>query len=186
MPHPESSPARPGQPSAAGPGPGRRSLLVCAGGTGLLLLAGCSTGSGTEKGRAADADQRARARAARDSALLLDQYDAVIAAHPQLTARLTPLRTEVARHVTAFGGGAHAGAEAATPHPSAAMGSPSPGADVPEKEADALAFLARNEKTLTERREAALTAAPGETARLLASVAACGAVHTYFLTTRTS
>ncbi|WP_254879100.1 hypothetical protein [Streptomyces sp. NA04227] len=150
---------------------------------GAALLTGCTAGSGGDGTDAPSADSRARARAARDSELLLAQYDAAIAAHPALTARLVPLRTEVARHVTAFGGNlARAGARAVTPSPSAALDSPAPDADVPADPDKALAHLADAERTLTRRREEALLEVQGETARLLASVAASGAVHTYLLT----
>lgn len=85
-------------------GPRRRSLLVSA--AGAALLVGCSAGtdeSGGAGGSPSPAD-RVRARAARDSQGLVQRYDAVLAAHPALTRRLWPLRAEVARHVTAFGG----------------------------------------------------------------------------------
>ncbi|MCF0091080.1 hypothetical protein B0E37_06199 [Streptomyces sp. MH192] len=54
---------------------------------------------------------------------------------------------------------------------------------VPADPAAALAALADAEKTLADRRTAALAGLPGETARLLASVAAAGAAHAYLLTT---
>ncbi|MGW2900094.1 hypothetical protein ACWDAO_37285, partial [Streptomyces sp. NPDC001212] len=46
----------------------------------------------------------------------------------------------------------------------------------------ALAGLAAAERSLSDRRTAALLQAPGELARLLASVAAAGAAHAYLLT----
>lgn len=49
-------------------------------------------------------------------------------------------------------------------------------------EKDALAELAAAERTLADRRTKALLDVPGELARLLASVAAAGAVHAYLLT----
>ena len=86
-------------------GPRRRSLLASA--AGAALLVGCSSGaddSGTTGG-SASAAEHARARAATDSETLLQRYDAVLAAHPTLADRLDPLRAEVVRHATAFGGG---------------------------------------------------------------------------------
>jgi hypothetical protein len=135
------------------------------------------------------------------------RYDAVLAAHPALARRLLPLRAEVVRHVAAFGG---AGPESATRPPTASStaGTASPGPSgtqgieaaagaegssgpsatpasssaVPAKPRDALTELAAAERSLADRRTAALLDVPGELARLLASVAAAGAVHAYLLT----
>ncbi|MEV6962368.1 hypothetical protein AB0M97_24910 [Streptomyces sp. NPDC051207] len=210
-------------------GPRRRSLLASA--AGAVLLAGCSGSPGTGGGLPPAAD-RTRARAARDSRRLLEHYDAVIAAHPALGERLTPLRGEVVRHVRVFEGGEDGGRDAsgepageaagsgrgegepgakggggagsrASGGPSEGpSGSPSegpsgpssgrpsgvpsgsgaPGVVVPGDEKDALAGLAAAERALAERRSGALLDAPGELARLLASVAAAGAAHVYLLT----
>jgi hypothetical protein len=53
---------------------------------------------------------------------------------------------------------------------------------VPGDDKDALAALAGAERELADRRARALLDAPGELARLLASVAAAGAAHVYLLT----
>ncbi|GHH88071.1 hypothetical protein GCM10018793_66290 [Streptomyces sulfonofaciens] len=53
---------------------------------------------------------------------------------------------------------------------------------VPVGEAEALSALAAAERALADRRLGALAELPGEFARLLASVAAAGAVHAYLLT----
>ncbi|WP_341275072.1 hypothetical protein [Streptomyces kasugaensis] len=81
----------------------RRTLLAGAALGGAALLAGCS--GEPERDRPADpsAADRLRTGAARDSTALLARYDATLAAHPALAARLRPLRTEVARHAEAFG-----------------------------------------------------------------------------------
>jgi len=196
-------------PSRSPSGPRRRSLLATAAGAGAALLAGCSasdSGSETTKGSPSAAD-RARARAARDSEELAERYEAVLAVHPGLAERLSPLRAEVVRHAEAFGGGRRtsaAGGSAsasasepsstsdpapAAPPASAAPSaspphSPSAGATdgVPAREEDALAELAAAERALADRRTKALVEEPGELARLLASVAAAGAVHAYLLT----
>ncbi|MFD0317597.1 hypothetical protein [Streptomyces flavalbus] len=162
-------------------GPRRRSLLASAAGTALLV--GCSGGSedaGDARSARPSAADRARARAARESQALAERYDAVLAAHPALAGRLRPLREEVVRHVKAFGG---------VPGPSAsASPSESPSASstgraaVPGTEEAALAELAAVERTLADRRAEALLELPGETARLLASVAAAGSAHAYLLT----
>ncbi|MFC9686777.1 hypothetical protein, partial [Streptomyces sp. NPDC056948] len=129
------------------------------------------------------ADRRARARAARDSEELVERYDAVIAARPGLAEWLRPLREEVVRHARAFGGGRKA---AVSPAPSAssspAASASSSSAPVPGNDRDALAALAAAERELADRRAKALVGAPGELARLLASVAAAGAAHVYLLT----
>lgn len=160
-------------------GPRRRSLLAAA--PAALLAAGCSAGSGDSgapAGSGPSAADRARARAARDSRELAARYGAVVAAHPKLAARLDPLRAEVVRHAEAFGDMAQP-----SPSPSAsAPASPSPAPVVPAKEKDALAGLAAAEREIAGRREKELLDAPGELARLLASVAAAGAAHVYLLT----
>ncbi|WP_037913803.1 hypothetical protein [Actinacidiphila yeochonensis] len=137
------------------------------------LLAGCSG-----RGRAADASPATadpgaavRRQAARDSQELALRYDAAAAAHPGLAARLAPLRAETARHAAAFGGRA--------PAPGSAAAGTAP--KLPAAEGAVLAQLATAERTLADRRAAALLDAPGQLARLLASVAAAGAAHAALL-----
>ncbi|MEU6537500.1 hypothetical protein [Streptomyces sp. NPDC047000] len=195
-------------PSRTSPGPRRRTLFASAAG-GVLAVVGAVGVSGCS-GQPADGDSgsggspsaadRTRARAARDSLALLARYDAAIAAHRTLAARLRPLRAAVARHVTAFGGdqakaagtakapssGSPSGS-ASTPvsGPASASASVSPSGsagDTPETAKDALAGLAAAERELAARRTAALPDVPGELARLLASVAAAGAAHVFLLT----
>jgi hypothetical protein len=149
---------------------------------------GCSSGgdSGEESsGGSPSVTERARARAARDSAGLVERYDAVLAVHPALAARLTPLRAEVVRHVTAFGGveALKASPSASASGSASASAAPSsPAVLVPPGERDALTGLAAAERMLADQRVAALVVVPGELARLLASVAAAGAAHAYLLT----
>ncbi|MGW2646352.1 hypothetical protein ACWC2T_15865 [Streptomyces sp. NPDC001393] len=152
-------------------GPRRRSLLASA--AGAALLVGCT--AGPDSGGGSSATERARARAALDSRELLARYDAVLAVHPGLAERLGPLRAQVAAHAAAF-------ADGTTPTPARSSASPSAGPAVPATEKDALAGLAAAERGLADRRARALPAVPGELARLLASVAAAGAVHAYLLT----
>ncbi|MEU9718634.1 hypothetical protein [Streptomyces sp. NPDC047976] len=177
------------------PSPSRRSLLAgAAGATGAVLLTGCA-GSGGEPG--ADSgialDRRMREGAVRDSRQLLERYDATLAAHPGLAERLGPLREAVAAHTSAL-----APADPAAGKPSPRPGPPSPSASgaaapaagapaarkepVPAQPGEALSALADAERDLSEARTVALAGAPGELARMLASVAACGAVHAYLLT----
>ncbi|MFE9358081.1 hypothetical protein [Streptomyces olivaceoviridis] len=157
-------------PSRVPSGPRRRTLLVSA--AGGALLTGCSAGpeSGDD---GPSATQRARARAARDSRGLLARYDAVLAAHPGLADRLRPLRAQVAAHAAAFTDGTA---------PTASTTATASAAPVPAAEKDAVAGLAAAERALADRRAKDLLEAPGELARLLASVAAAGAAHAYLLT----
>lgn len=162
---------------------------------GAVLLTGCSDDGDTAqdvRDRAkATAAQKLSEGAARDSTDLLRRYDATLTAHPGLEARLRPLRTQVAAHAAAFRdagpreGTPSAGASAASRSPGTAAGATS-GASVaasaPAKEKDALRALAEAERQLADRRGKALVSAPGELARLLASVAASGAAHVYLLT----
>ncbi|MET9608609.1 hypothetical protein ABZZ17_26745 [Streptomyces sp. NPDC006512] len=174
--------------------PSRRQLLAgTAGAAGAALLTGCTGGggpSGADTG--IPLERRIREGAVRDSERLLERYDATTAAHPALAARLAPLRGAVAAHTAALAfPGPAASRPSSTSRPlsagasasPAATGSPSVRPDpVPPKEADALTELADAERSLSEARTVALAGAPGELARLLASVAACGAVHAYLLT----
>ncbi|MGW0574184.1 hypothetical protein [Streptomyces tauricus] len=183
-------------PSRTPSGPRRRSLLAGAAGAGAVLLAGCSgsdSDSGTT-GASASAAARARARAARDSEQLARRYEAVLAAHPALSARLSPLLAEVERHAEAFGGGKRASGSASASESASASasasaapaGDPSAGASaspgVPATEKEARGELAAAERALADRRLKALADVPGELARLLASVAAAGAGHAFLLT----
>ncbi|MFJ9903794.1 hypothetical protein ACIRVK_12980 [Streptomyces sp. NPDC101152] len=163
-------------------GPRRRSLLASA--AGAALLAGCSSGADSREstGGSPSVTAKARASAARESAGLLERYDAVLAAHPAVAERLRPLRAEVVRHTEAFGGTVEKGSPASSSPSMSPSPSVSPSAAVPVSEKDALAQLAAAERTLADRRAAALLDVPGELARLLASVAAAGAAHAYLLT----
>jgi hypothetical protein len=91
----------------------------------------------------------------------------VIATSPALAAALRPLRAEVARHVQAFGG---------TPAAPGRAGAPA------SRSGPTLTSLVTMERTLADRRAAALLEVPGDLARLLASVAAAGAAHVVQLT----
>ncbi|MFD6938252.1 hypothetical protein ACFYRL_31775 [Streptomyces goshikiensis] len=180
--------------------PSRRSLLTGAAGVaGGALLAGCSDGSGSsDADTGVPLERRMREAAVRDSERLLERYDATAAAHPDLAARLAPLRGAVAEHTGALAvagpvktgpsaspsaSGSRSGASTSpsASAPAGAAAAPSAAA-VPAKPAEALTALADAERSLAEARTVALAGAPGELARLLASVAACGAVHAYLLT----
>ncbi|MFF4157185.1 hypothetical protein [Streptomyces sp. NPDC001678] len=174
-------------------GPRRRRVLaggaaaLLAGGAGALLSA-CSSASAGDPDAAerSPGAARLRERAARDSAALLERYDATLAAHTALTARLRPLRAEVARHAEAFAApgtkSPSASASASASASSASPATPAARVEVPEEEKAALAALADAERRTADTRTAALGSAPPELARLLASVAAAGAAHAYLLT----
>ncbi|MEU8435445.1 hypothetical protein AB0F18_21515 [Streptomyces sp. NPDC029216] len=155
---------------------------------GSALVSGCSGGgdpAGADSG--IPLERRMRDGAVRDSERLLERYDATTAVHPDLSERLAPLREAVAAHVKALAFTAPKAdpkpSRAASPSASPSPSAPASGrAEVPAKPAEALSALADAERSLSEARTIALAGAPGELARMLASVAACGAVHAYLLT----
>ncbi|MEU9970651.1 hypothetical protein [Streptomyces malaysiensis] len=163
----------------------RRSLLLGGGVLGVVaLLSGCSDDS--EPRRDAGGEEAVallRARGARDSTALLARYDATVDTHPALQKRLAPLREETARHAAVF----TAKGRSASPSATASRSPSAGGRRVPEVSKDekrALSALAQAERQIADTRTAALATAPPELARLLASVAACGAAHVYLLTQR--
>ncbi|MFP1627693.1 hypothetical protein ACLB9X_21540 [Streptomyces sp. 5K101] len=178
----------------------RRRALLATGAAAAAMVTGCSGDAAGERppGRpAADparAERALRRRLAARSQALLDEYDAVIARHPGLAARLTPLRTDVAAHVAALTD--RKPAPAVPVSPSAAVPvtpspvSPSPsgsrsvvaGGPAPDDPAAALTALAAAERRTSDEHTAALADAEPELAQLLASVAAAGAAHAYLLT----
>ncbi|MFD5148592.1 hypothetical protein [Streptomyces sp. NPDC058401] len=174
--------------------PSRRGLLAGAAGiAGAALLSGCSDDGPPAAEPEVPLERRMRETAVRESGRLLERYDATSAAHPALAQRLAPLRASVAAHTAALadGGSPAPSRSAAAPSPSpspvpsgaAAAAPPAPGASpVPAAAAEALTALADAERSLAEARTISLAGAPGELARMLASVAACGHVHAYLLT----
>lgn len=153
--------------------------------TGLAgALSGCSDGS-PARGRApgatgggAETGAALRKRLAAASGEVRDRYDATIARHPALAARLTDLRTSVAAHATALGAEASAPGAASADAP-ASVGGP---LRVPADSKAALRALAAAERRAADAHTAALADAEPELARLLASMAAAGAAHAYLLT----
>ncbi|QNE74635.1 hypothetical protein F0344_08435 [Streptomyces finlayi] len=165
----------------------RRAALAATGAVSMgAVLAGCGDGPqalerSSNSGSRADARARARAAdagvqrtlrksASLVSASLLAQYDQVAAAHPATAAGLAPLRSAVRAHTAALskGAGRMAPARPAT----------APAVD-PKAALKDLAAAARRS---ADAHTASLTEAEPELARLLASVAAAGAVHAYLLT----
>ncbi|MDB1089706.1 hypothetical protein PJ985_19300 [Streptomyces sp. ACA25] len=154
----------------------RRALLACAAAGFATALSGCAgrnpDGAAPQEeatpGERSAETARLRRRTAQDSAELLARYDAALAAHPALAPALAPLRKTVADQLSVVRSG-----EPPAPAPDV------PGA--PAEPAAALAALADAERQLSHVRLRALTEAPPELARLLASLSAAGSVHTYLL-----
>nr|WP_242438692.1 hypothetical protein [Streptomyces sp. CB00455] len=173
--------------------PSRRSLFCGAAGVaGAALLTGCSDGSAPGRHAGIPLERRLREAAVRDSTRLLERYDTTAAAHPALAERLAPLRAAVAAHAAALSptppgtptpAPPGSAAPSASASPSGGTGAAAPaGGPVPAVPAEALTALADAERSLSQARTIDLAGAPGELARLLASVAACGAVHAFLLT----
>ncbi|MFI8325423.1 hypothetical protein [Streptomyces sp. NPDC085529] len=176
---------------------GRRAVLVAGASAAAAALTGCtSDGAGprrpsaAEEAAAREAERVARAeaalrrRAVTASRTLLERYDATLAAHPALHARVHPLRTSAAAHVTALGEGDRPApaSPSGTPAAATASGSAAPARAVPADPKVALRELAGAARAASDAHTAELLAAPPEYARLLASVAAAGAAHAYLLT----
>ncbi|GGU04846.1 MULTISPECIES: hypothetical protein [Streptomyces] len=180
---------------------GRRALLTA----GAVALAGCTSDAGGERPkapsaaeRAARAEARRRLRSVATAEALRERYDAVLAAHPALSARLGPLRAAAAAHATALGEGGtgapvtpvdgRTGQTAQTGKTGKNVPAPTPtvsGPSAPPVAADpavALKELAAAARKTADTHTDALLDAPPEYARLLASVAAAAAVHAYLLT----
>ncbi|MFC4494135.1 hypothetical protein ACFPA8_08310 [Streptomyces ovatisporus] len=180
-------------------GPRRRSMLAgtlsALGPLAVLGTAtGCSDGSGSEDdAQTARREQRLRKKTAGQSRALAARYEATIAAHSGLADRLRPLHAVTLRHAEVLagrgsgskgpGGKEHredgeGGRDGEDPKDREDRKDP---AAVPREEKAALAALGDAERRTADERNAALTEAPPELARLLASVAAAGAVHAYLL-----
>ncbi|MER6119039.1 hypothetical protein [Streptomyces sp. NPDC001743] len=158
----------------------RRGALTA---TGAIAMGAVLAGCGGDDGRAGpEKSARPGARTAADrspaevslraaarsvSTALFAQYEAVVAAHPETAAGLTPLRDAVRAHITALGPGDALGLVRTRPGGGA-------GAAVRE--------LAAAERRAAASHTEALMMAPPELARLLASVAAAASAHAYLLT----
>ncbi|UUN29497.1 hypothetical protein [Streptomyces sp. FIT100] len=169
----------------------RRALMATGAMAAAAALTGCASGGTPARPTApgpVSAETALRRRSTTASAGLLARYDAVLIAHPGLAARLAPLRAEVARHVKALAPAGARGPAGPSPAASATAGpsasaAPSP-APVPVSgdARTAVQELAAAEQRAADAHAVALSGAPPEYARLLASVAAAGAVHVYLLT----
>lgn len=187
----------------------RRGALLAVGAAAGGLLTACSDDDGSRGATSAAAVRAAKAlrvKSAGTSRELLRQYDAVLDRHPDQATRLTPLRSAVARHVTALSpprppkkdgsakpspsspaSSATSSAPSSAPSLGTAAGDNGDGASgpapsVPAEPGAAIKALAAAERRTSEAHADALVHAPPELARLLASLAAASAGHAYLLT----
>ena len=173
----------PGPPDASPRATGRRRLLAAGAAAGALALAGCRFGGAKP---AAKPDPLVPVLAGVQD--LVARYDAALAAVPDLTTRLRPLRGEHAVHASllarAIGGPSASPSRAGSPAASAA-GTPSDGTSPDDgtgtgdgtDPAAVLAALRAAEQGGYAAAVAACLAAPAGSAALLASIAACRATH---------
>jgi hypothetical protein len=164
---------------ARGDRPSRRSVLASG---GLLLLAAC-TGSTPVRAPQLTADQRLARQVAAEITVLVGAYAATIAAHPHTRGALGPLAAEHQAHLVALA--ALQPAPTGSPSPSSststspsvsASPSASSAAAAPSPAAARAALATAEEAAAARRRQQAQHAGP-DLARLLASIAACEAVH---------
>jgi hypothetical protein len=140
-------------------------LLAGAGLAGLAGLSGCL---GDDEPKAAKPDPLRPLLAG--TLALRERYDATAARHPDLAARLTPLRADHDAHAKALKAALAPGAPTTSP-------SPTPSPSVPASAADALAALVTAEQQAQQAAAKACLAAPAATATLLGAIAACRATH---------
>jgi hypothetical protein len=142
----------------------RRTVLYGA----AFLVVGCTSEDGQPKlQRIPTPDELLRRAVAADETRLLEMYGAVQLAHPDLAERLAPFIRRHQEHLQAVGGAA---SQQVTPTPTSST--------TPVDPSTAVVRLAEAEAAAARTREAGcLRAADGELARLLASIAACEALH---------
>ena len=151
------------------PGLTRREIL---GGSVLLgVLVACTADpspgpTATSSGPGPEPDATVRADVAQQEADLIALYDATLAAHPDLTEALTPIRAEHAAHAEAMG----------------VTTTATPPASVASVRGEALANLIEAEQQAVALRTAACEAcAEADLARTTALIAASEAGHAEFL-----
>ncbi|HEY7104354.1 MAG TPA: ferritin-like domain-containing protein [Mycobacteriales bacterium] len=170
----------------------RRSVLI-GGSVGVgLLVAGCTAGGPSSPAPTTPAPPDPLLAELTDERRLIAAYDATVARHPALRARLTAVRDEHAAHaaalVTALG-------PAAPPSPTTPAASASPtvslstgvessgsGSRVPATPAAAVAALRAAERAAASARGTVALTAPPDRARLLAGISASEASHVAVLT----
>jgi hypothetical protein len=158
------------------PGTTRRVLLITGLAGGVASLAGCrgSDDSGAGGSRAHPLQPTLAGALA-----LVGRYDATIAAQPNLSGRLAPLRADHATHVEALNAAMGRATPSAIP---SAGASGSPGPAVPTDTKAAVAALRAAEKTAQGDAAKTCISVPAQYAELLGSIAACRATHLEVLT----
>jgi hypothetical protein len=162
----------------------RRSVLV-GGSVGVgLLVVGCTSGGPSGSAPTSPAPPDPLLAELADERRLIATYEATIARHPALRARLGAVRDDHAAHaaalVTALGAAA-----AASPSPSPGATTPSAtpsGSPVPATAGAAVAVLRAAERSAASARGTVALTAPAERARLLAGICASEASHVAVLT----
>ena len=169
----------------------RRSVLIGGAVGAGLLAAGCTAAGPSSPAPTTPAPPDPLLAELADERRLVAGYDATIARHPALRARLTAVRDDHAAHaaalVTALGPAAppSPAAPAATASPTASPGvAPSTGTEssgggtrVPATPAAAVAVLRAAERAAASARGTAALTAPPDRARLLAGISASEASH---------
>ena len=139
----------------------RRTVLASSVVLPLGLLAACGSDDGA---KATDTDDAVRSSVASDEHLLIEQYNAVIAAFPSLSAKLTPIRDQHQQHLSAM----------KTPAPSATA-SPSP---APTSQSSAISMLTSAErKAAATRTDSCVQATKQDLVWTLSLIAASEASH---------
>jgi len=154
----------------------RRSLLL---GAALLPLAACTADPSPAPPPPPpppDPDDALRSAGVEREQALLAQYDAVLAAHPALAARLSAVREEHAEHLRALLGRDETVPAGPSDGPSPAA-SPSSAPVAPADPAAALAGLVGAEAATGAAHAGAALEAGGQLAGVLASLAASEATH---------
>jgi hypothetical protein len=145
----------------------------------VLLISAC-TGSDDAEPPGPTPDQRLAARVTDEIRILAASYAATITRHPDTRAELAPLAAEHEAHIVALVALTPTPSDSASPSNSSASPSPSP-PPVPPTAAAAHTSLATSERAAAARRRGQAGRAGPELARLLASIAACEAVHAMLL-----
>ena len=147
----------------------RRTLLVAG---PVVVLAGCTAEKrSAAPARTPPADELLKRTVAAHEARILEMYAAAALAYPDLAEPLAPFVRRHEEHRDAV-------RPRASDTPTASATEPSPTSRPGEDPAAAIAALAEAEADAAEARRAdCLRADDGELARLLASIAACEALH---------
>jgi hypothetical protein len=148
----------------------RRALLGGSAVVTAAVLVGCSSEPEPKPSDSPtpepDADAQVRARVASDEIAIIALYDAVMAAHPDLSPELMPLRDEHAEHRDAVGDAS------ATTSPTPAVGT---------RPQAIAALIEAEQRAVAERTTACEAAAGTDVARLVALIAASEAGHAEYL-----